>query len=570
MANYEYANNPQTTLAGAVTAGAAAITVASATGFPTRGKFTIIVDSEIMLVTGVSGTTWTVTRGTEDTAAAAHNNNATVTGILTKHSFLNAHHFDPRAFGAVGDGSTDDTTALNEMIAALNAAGSGRVVFPPGTFKATSALTTITASCVIEGAGPAGFDGSTSGTLITQTSSTANLFTVTGYRVTFRDIGMRCTHANPTAGAGVDVNGDGLSRVDYENISITGFYDNIHQEGCLGWSLRSFWILDPVRYGIRIHNDTHPDGGDYSILDGNFVADTHAGSAAIRIESSGGAKINNVKINMGYPIDQRFVNGIDVAVGNNVKTSDFQVSNCSIENVTGTAIKVTTSATNSTWGHFLFTNLQVALYSTNTTGSAIELTGANANDIFDVVIDGCTLRGNPGSSAPAIKMTNVLTAEIGAITHNDFDRGVLVTTSTDIIVQGGGPTNFKEVKTPQTIGATETVVTGLSAPHAKRLAHVVRVTAKARWSQSVASDIVRFRIRQDGVTIQEWTASAGSTVNWPTYFDQAIIFTPTGVGGIVTFDVTAQVLIGSGTMTVQSDASWPSWLLIEDLGAYTA
>lgn len=138
MAAYQYANNPQTTLSGSITAGATAISVASAAAFSTNGKFTIIVDSEIMLVTGVVGTVWTVERGAEGTAAASHNNNAPVTQILTAHSFLNAHHIDVRSYGAKGDGSTDDTTAINNAIAA---AAPGSVVFlPRGTYRTTSKI----------------------------------------------------------------------------------------------------------------------------------------------------------------------------------------------------------------------------------------------------------------------------------------------------------------------------------------------------------------------------------------------------------------------------------------------
>lgn len=80
---YQYANNPQTALSGSITAGATSINVASSAAFPTTGTFHIIIDSELMRVTGVSGTTWTVVRGAESTSAASHNNNATVTGVLT-------------------------------------------------------------------------------------------------------------------------------------------------------------------------------------------------------------------------------------------------------------------------------------------------------------------------------------------------------------------------------------------------------------------------------------------------------------------------------------------------------
>jgi hypothetical protein len=79
----QFANAAQSTLAGAISNVATTLTVASAAAFPTTGTFRIIVDSEIMLVTGVAGAVFTVTRGAEGTAAAAHASGATVTGIIT-------------------------------------------------------------------------------------------------------------------------------------------------------------------------------------------------------------------------------------------------------------------------------------------------------------------------------------------------------------------------------------------------------------------------------------------------------------------------------------------------------
>ena len=67
-------NNAVTTLP--VTSGAAP--------FPQSAQFRIVVDSEIMIVTGGAGTTsWTVTRGAESTTAAAHSSGAAVTHVLT-------------------------------------------------------------------------------------------------------------------------------------------------------------------------------------------------------------------------------------------------------------------------------------------------------------------------------------------------------------------------------------------------------------------------------------------------------------------------------------------------------
>ena len=67
------ANVPETTLTAPVTAAATTINVASFTDFPATAPFTILVDSEQMTVTAGAGTTtWTVTRGVNGTTAAPH------------------------------------------------------------------------------------------------------------------------------------------------------------------------------------------------------------------------------------------------------------------------------------------------------------------------------------------------------------------------------------------------------------------------------------------------------------------------------------------------------------------
>src|SRR5436190_22498956 len=86
MATEKFANNPTTTLNGAINNSVTSITVTSATTFPTTGNFRILIDSEILLVTAVSGTTFTVTRGAEGTTAVTHADLASVDGIVTKGS----------------------------------------------------------------------------------------------------------------------------------------------------------------------------------------------------------------------------------------------------------------------------------------------------------------------------------------------------------------------------------------------------------------------------------------------------------------------------------------------------
>lgn len=83
MATEQLANNISTTLSGSINNSVTALSLTSATGFPSSGNFRIFIDSEIMTVTARSGTTLTVTRGAEGTTAASHTSGATITVVLT-------------------------------------------------------------------------------------------------------------------------------------------------------------------------------------------------------------------------------------------------------------------------------------------------------------------------------------------------------------------------------------------------------------------------------------------------------------------------------------------------------
>ncbi len=83
MADEKLANNASSTLNGAINNSVTTLVVTSATPFPAAGNFRILVDSEIMLVTAVSGTTFTVTRGSAGSTAASHVDTSTVTHVVT-------------------------------------------------------------------------------------------------------------------------------------------------------------------------------------------------------------------------------------------------------------------------------------------------------------------------------------------------------------------------------------------------------------------------------------------------------------------------------------------------------
>ena len=83
MTTERFSNQASTALSSAIGAGDLSISVQSATHFPGQPEFRVRVGQELMLVTGVAGATWTVTRGIEGTTAASHAIGTVVVAVLT-------------------------------------------------------------------------------------------------------------------------------------------------------------------------------------------------------------------------------------------------------------------------------------------------------------------------------------------------------------------------------------------------------------------------------------------------------------------------------------------------------
>ena len=88
MAREQFANNAISYLSSAIDAVVTTFDVADASQFPGEGDFVILIDQELIQVTGVAGSTFTCVRGYEGTGAATHNNGAVVALIVTAGSLL--------------------------------------------------------------------------------------------------------------------------------------------------------------------------------------------------------------------------------------------------------------------------------------------------------------------------------------------------------------------------------------------------------------------------------------------------------------------------------------------------
>lgn len=81
---------------------------------------------------------WKASAGTTDFKVLVSGASATLQGAFAPIVGIYVNVKDP-AYGAIGNGVADDTTAINAAIAAANATGS-QVLFPAGTYKVTSPL----------------------------------------------------------------------------------------------------------------------------------------------------------------------------------------------------------------------------------------------------------------------------------------------------------------------------------------------------------------------------------------------------------------------------------------------
>ena len=275
---------------------------------------------------------WTGTQTLDNSVAYQSGNNLGVGKTVLEGDGISA--VNVKAFGAQGDGVTDDTAAIAAAIGAIPTTG-GQLFFPPGKYITSGGFNLLYPTDIV-GVGQASRDLSQYGTMIVNTSPTSSLFTVTAKVASFRNLALvnKSTSA-PTAGAAIFTNSaDSLQRVNFDLISVSGFYDDLHVGVGSSWTLRASHIQNPVRYGLYIQNTVNPDDGDWIVTDNYFeggALTSLASSAAINIESSGGGKVSNNKINATY------ANGIRI---NASGSSQTLIDHNDIENVTGPPINI--------------------------------------------------------------------------------------------------------------------------------------------------------------------------------------------------------------------------------------
>lgn len=123
--------------------------------------------------------------------------------------------YNVKAFGAKGDGITDDTNAIRSAITSLlaNSTAGGHIQFPPGKYLISSTIDLSQKNSIeLRGAAPASTGSPAASRLIYTANNTSSMFTLHGIRnIYFRNLGLEWNNASYTG-----------TLIDYSQSTATG------------------------------------------------------------------------------------------------------------------------------------------------------------------------------------------------------------------------------------------------------------------------------------------------------------------------------------------------------------
>jgi hypothetical protein len=184
---------------------------------------------------------------------------------------------------------------------------------------------------------------------IISTSPTAVALTENAAGSVFTDFAvLNMSATTPSSSVGIKVQYGSYGRK--RNLYVSGFYNNIDYTTTSGryWVIADSRIMDPVNYGLYLHNTTpSSDECDAAVYGSQFVniGGGRNPVAAVRWESGGGIRFQNNKINQGYN-GSRFQYGFQALVADNVATGVMLIANNSIENCSAYGINFGTLTAN--------------------------------------------------------------------------------------------------------------------------------------------------------------------------------------------------------------------------------
>jgi len=278
-------------------------------------------------------------------------------------------------FGAVGDGSTDDTTAIQNAINAMQGSGA-QIYFPKGTYIVSSTLNVT--------GGLSFYGESRYGVSIKWTSTTLTVISVnTDGQVSFEKI----TFLGPvsaTAGNIITLTGPTQNLFSFVNdCTFTQGYNQFVTSSAADWTITNCVFNQYVGYGVYVSDTYNIDAGD-SFIGNNctFVTSTTTATGILQT-SSGGLKIANNKFlggAYGYRMSYTNVGG---------STVDLLITGNSLENQTVSAISFNRPSGTTIFGSVVIVGNQIAGQGTAVSYNWIGIgTDSNANWLSRFVVVG--------------------------------------------------------------------------------------------------------------------------------------------------------------------------------------
>jgi len=218
-----------------------------------------------------------------------------------------------KSYGAVGDGVTDDTAAIQAAIARVGIAGGGIVYIPPGTYLLSNSLSITTAGVNIVGAG-------IQATILKQSSTTAGVLAFNTFAsgvVQNRVANLKISHSSASTGAAIS--GQSLW-VDGVLVSEIAF-----RYGVLA-SAGSRWFVSNSVIGSN-PNDAAAVAVNVSGATGFVMSSSYAlyggvGSAVVQFATAGNAIVGSTIASLtANPTD-----GIKVLSGGGVSISSSSIT----------------------------------------------------------------------------------------------------------------------------------------------------------------------------------------------------------------------------------------------------
>lgn len=323
----------------------------------------------------------------------------------------------------VPTGFTDTEMAV--AVAAVNATTGGCVLYlPPGNYVLANTYS-FTKPVTVIGCGCADQLMNAAITTISFSGGATDCFDFTVDPFQVRDVHFKNTSGStPTAGSAIHSTGHNGGH-KLTNVTVQGFYDNIVIDNQGEWSWVSVTTYGWVHWGARIQNLISVDGGDQAMVNCFAISATYNSAASFRWESGGGLRITNLKINERGGFTAAI--GIDVAIAASAVTSDFLLSNSSIENVSAQPIKIR-NGSGATLKNIAISNVQFANY-----GSAVPAVDivATVTGTFDRVALDNLVFSEGSSSVSAINVQAVDNVAVGLCVQGGHPSLVSLTTVTN-------------------------------------------------------------------------------------------------------------------------------------------